>query len=385
MTSEDGPLLEAMRGAAHAVRSVSSSATDELRALAAARDAIELAMCERLDEVEQTKAHVAEDASTVTSWARRELRQDAGRTRRMIRAARTMRDLPSVADSARAGRIGLDHVNRFTVALKHGGREALAPVLASLVIVAEHGEPADLRAAIDQWRGVVDPDDLDAAWIAGMAKADFTLAALPEGWHVTGFLPTDVGAKFKAVLTALSVPREAGDDRSAAQRRIDGLDRLLTRVLADGLPTDGTVRPQIHVTVDAGTLRDALAPRTPSMFQRGEAAVLVGFGPVGPRLLAHLTCGADLIPVLVDRIEPNRPVLDVGRAHRQATAKQRHAVWIQQGGICARDHCRNSIDHVHHRERWSDGGVTDLDNLVGLCTACHRHVHRHDPPLARAG
>jgi hypothetical protein len=33
--------------------------------------------------------------------------------------------------------------------------------------------------------------------------------------------------------------------------------------------------------------------------------------------------------------------------------------------------------HAHHRRHWIDGGTTDLDNLILLCTVHHRMVHEH--------
>jgi hypothetical protein len=33
--------------------------------------------------------------------------------------------------------------------------------------------------------------------------------------------------------------------------------------------------------------------------------------------------------------------------------------------------------HAHHRKHWIDGGTTDLDNLVLLCTVHHRLLHEH--------
>lgn len=385
MQSGDAELVEVMRRCASALQSVTCSVSDEARALAALRDAAEAALAERLEEIDRTKAFVAEDASSTTTWARRELRQDARRTRQLIRAGVTMRELPAVGEAARAGRVSSEHVARFSFALAHVDEAEVRRVEAHLVAVAELHPPSRVKSLVDRLRSVVHAEELDEAWIAGADKAHLSLNPLPDGWHVTGLLPIEVGAKLQAVLDAVAVPREAGDRRTASQRRIDGLDLVLTRVLAEGLPTDGTVRPQVHVVVDAGTLQRALAPDTASAFEPVEPAVLQGFGHVGPNLLAHLTCGADLVPVLVDRIEANRTVLDVGRRHRDATPKQRHAVWFQQAGRCATEHCRNTVDHVHHRRRWSDGGPTDLANLVGLCSACHRHEHRHDVALARAG
>ena len=390
MSSGVDELIAVLRTGAQTLRSVTTSTADELRALGAIRDAAEAAMSERLAHLEVTEGHVAEDAPSVRVWARRELRQSAIVTGQMLRAADTMRRLPRVGESARAGRMGLEHLKRFTFALAHVDNDAVRSIETELVAVAERHEPGQVKLLVDQLRAMLHPEALDEAWIKGQDKAHLNVNALPDGWHVTGFLPTEVGAKLKAVLDAVAVPREAGDRRSASERRIDGLDHLLTRVLADGLPTDGTVRPQVHVIVDAGTLQQALTPDTPSAFEPAEPATLVGFGHIGPGLLAHLTCGADLTPILVDRIAPHAEVLDVGRTHRDATPKQRHALWIRQQGRCATEHCAHSIDHAHHDRRWASGGRTDLQNLIGLCAACHRHEHRREhqrerEPLARVG
>ena len=38
--------------------------------------------------------------------------------------------------------------------------------------------------------------------------------------------------------------------------------------------------------------------------------------------------------------------------------------------------CHGPVVHVHHVEYWSNGGATDLANLVGLCPRCHALVHQ---------
>ncbi|MBC9225600.1 DUF222 domain-containing protein [Aeromicrobium sp. 636] len=321
-------LVGALRAAAHAVRSVTTSTADELRALVQARDAVEAAMAERLAELEQTQGYVAEDASSVSTWARRELRQDARRTRQLITAAGTMCELPQVGEAARAGRISIDHVARFSFALAHVDPVEVRRLESHLVAVALLHPPSRVKALVDRLRAILHAEELDEAWIAGADKAHLTLNPLQDGWHVTGFLPIDVGAKLKVVLDAVSVPREAGDRRSASERRIDGLDQLLARVLADGLPTDGTVRPQIHVIVDAGTLQRALAPGAESALER----VRAGRAGRPARLRPHRTepAGApdlrrrpDSGPGRPHRTEPHRPGCrpsSPGR-HREATPR----------------------------------------------------------------
>ncbi|WP_289016821.1 HNH endonuclease signature motif containing protein, partial [uncultured Aeromicrobium sp.] len=45
-------------------------------------------------------------------------------------------------------------------------------------------------------------------------------------------------------------------------------------------------------------------------------------------------------------------------------------------GTCAGPGCHGPVVHVHHIQYWSDGGPTDLANLIGLCPRCHSAVHQ---------
>ena len=67
-------------------------------------------------------------------------------------------------------------------------------------------------------------------------------------------------------------------------------------------------------------------------------AFLEGFGHIGPALLGHLRCDAEVTPFQVKTTSRNTEVLDVGR--------------------------------------------TDLDNLVGLCRKCHTFIHTGQLKLA---
>ncbi|MBC9225328.1 DUF222 domain-containing protein [Aeromicrobium sp. 636] len=386
MTSTTAPgdtVIALMRDAAHAVRSVTATKADELRALVAARDAINAAISEGLLEMDETAAHRDEDAATIQTWARRELRFDGAETRARLRSARTMRRLPDVAEHHRHGRVSAAHVRVFDFSVRHVGESETRELEGALLEVARSAEPAELKQVVRRFKAVVHPEALDDAWLRGMDRRDLQVHQVEDGWHVHGFLPIQTGARLHAVLASASVPTEAYDDRTAAQRRVDALDDLLARVLAEGLPTDGTLTPQLHVIVEAGTLREALAPGAQSSFAAGEPATLVGFGMIGANLLRHLACGATLTPVLVEKIEPNLQILDIGRAERFATRRQRHAIWLRQGGECATEGCRNSIDHIHHEIPWSLGGPTDLGAMTGRCAVCHTHVHARDGTIRR--
>ena len=368
-----------MRDAAGVMRSVTTSPAVKAVVVQRAIDALTAEQAETLAEIDETKAHEAEGASSIVTWARRELHQDAVRTRQMVKAAATFRDLPAVGDAARSGAISFDHVLSFTYALKHVGVEQTRLLEEPLLDVAKHASPSEFHAKVRQVRAIADPDDLDQAWLKGMDKRDIRLAKTSEGWHLTGFLDIETGAKLDTILRNLSVPRDAQDDRPPSQRRMDSLDQICTTVLEHGLPADNGIRPHINVTVDADTLADRKARQNLDL----QPATLAGFGPIGPALLAHLLCDAELTPFLITTDGTNIDVLDVGRSQRLATPRQANAISLRQGGICAAPACRHPIAHNHHLTWWSHGGRTDLDNLVGLCRKCHTLIHTGRLELAR--
>lgn len=385
MSGDVETTIATLRDAACAMRSVATSTGDEIRAIETAIRALQAAQCELLAVMDESKEHEAEGASSIGTWARRELHQDAGLTRQMVRAASTFRDLPAVGEAARSGAISFEHVTSFTYALKHVGIDETRLIEEPLLEVAKHVAPSEFHAKVRQIRAVMHPDDLDEAWLKGMDKRDIRLAKTTEGWHVTGFLDIETGAKLNTILQNLSVPRDADDDRASSQRRMDALDQICTTVLGHGLPADNGIRPQINVTVEAETLQALAndeARRTLDLDL--QPATLEGFGPIGPGLLAHLLCGAELTTFLVKAVGKNTNVLDVGRTERLATPRQAKAVRLRQLGVCAAPGCRHPISHNHHVTWWSQGGRTDLDNLIGLCRKCHTLVHAGRLDLARA-
>ncbi|MCZ6455704.1 MAG: HNH endonuclease, partial [Actinobacteria bacterium] len=57
----------------------------------------------------------------------------------------------------------------------------------------------------------------------------------------------------------------------------------------------------------------------------------------------------------------------------------RRLVTHRDGGRCQWVGCGHGRWlQVHHIQHWSQGGATDLDNLILLCGFHHRFVHEHD-------
>ena len=315
---DSGRTIERLRDAARALRSFDDRAA--LRAIQAAQDALDAAKADRLAALGESKEFELDGASTIATWARNELRLDAGRTKALVHAAATAKRLPEVGMAAAEGRIRLDHVAVFSYGLKHIGATVVGESEGWLLDVATTHEPAALRQVMRSLREAVYPDELDEAWAKGMDKQDIQVNPVPDGWHVNGFLNTSTGAKFKQVLDTLGAPRDADDQRPGSERRIDAFDRMVTQVLEAGLPSDKGIRPQLSVIVDT----------------HGPSARLAGFGSIGPKLLDYLTCLSDLTPIVTTggELEQAR-ILSVGRTRRHANRRQRRAIIAKQGGECA--------------------------------------------------
>lgn len=321
--------------------------------------------------IDLSREHESLGFSSVVSWARATQNLHPDEARAYVRVGRALCDLPVVREAALAGELSFRHLLAFDYGLRIVGREETIEAEAALLTVATHSDADEFHQVLRRMHEAA-PDELDRAWQRGMDKRDLTLAKTLDGWHLAGFLPIDLGAKLKTILDSLSVPREAGDVRAPSTRRVEALEVVCDAILANGLPADNGVRPHLRLVVDVDHEIDETR------------AVLERFGPIGPALVAFLACEADWLTIKTR----NREVLDVGRRHRFATAKQTEAILHTQDGVCAGPGCTHPVAHIHHQTPWSWGGRTDLNNLIGYCSKCHTLEHqrmRAQPQLARAG
>lgn len=382
---DPAPTIDAMRTAAQALSS--GDARDQLKALQRAQDAIDAAKALLLVELRESRDFEIDGSSTLNMWVRTQLRLNAGQASALVRSVNALRDLPLVGEAAVSGLISAAHVRVFVYGLAHVGLEPMRLVEGELVQVAKDCEPAALFEAVKHLKDVVHPDDLDDKWEQGMDKEDLGVDALPDGWHVSGFLNTVTGAKLKKVLDAVSAPNDKDDTRTGAQRRVQGLDDLLSTILGNGLPSDKGVKPHMSVFVDAETLQAAAEhakdqaenPNHTHRMPRVEPARLAGHGAIGPNLLMYFMCVSELTAFLMKEPDADRQaqVLNVGTVKYQPNLKQRRAVLARQQGVCATPGCHHTHLEIHHSIWWSNGGPTDVDKLIGLCVRCHHLVHRH--------
>ena len=90
------------------------------------------------------------------------------------------------------------------------------------------------------------------------------------------------------------------------------------------------------------------------------------------KAIASLLANAD---IRLSTVNSNGLVINTGRKQRLATNGQVNALLAMWGGQCAAPGCTHTrFIEIHHIEDWASGGLTDLENLLPLCSACHSLV-----------
>lgn len=331
----------------------------ELRRLA---DQVEAVFAETTTAFEATEAYKDVGARTAASWLRNNLKMSAGEARRRVVVGQQIRHLPRVHAAFLAGEIGLAHVEILAAAVDELGVKEVTAAEEELVELARLNDPWDLREAIRTLKQSLDPDSVDEAAQKAMDRRHFTVTPVGDEYVAKGVLDAETGAMLATMLDTWSKP-EAGDERSAGQRRVDALGDLCRSVLDSGLPQDNGVRPHLTVVLSWEALIGRLG---------AAPAQLDGFGSVSTALVRQLACDAAISRVVVG---PDGAPLELGRTARTASNAQRRGARVRDKGRCRVPGCRSRLVQLHHLVHWVDGGTTDLDKLISLCPRHHRNVH----------
>jgi hypothetical protein len=252
-------------------------------------------------------------------------------------------------------------------------------------------DATDLRKTARHLAAVVDPDgedrraekDLDREERAAHLHRRLTLTDdLAGGTWLTGRCTSEDAAWIKATLLPLANPHpnagpdcdpptceipgcshDGRDPRDHGARMLDALVELCRRAQSlEVLPETHGATPRVSITLDYDDL----------LRGTGFATTVTG-EQLSPATARRIACDAHLIPIVLGT---NSEVLDVGRHQRLATAPLWKAL-VARDQHCRFPHCTRSpvMCHAHHLRHWIDGGPTDLENMVLLCSHHHRLLH----------
>ena len=363
-------LAEILRGDPNAL-------SDRARALAGRRAALEAEEVDLLAEAERLRGGSHDLFRDTAAWLRT-VTGIAGHTARTrARVARALGVLPAVLDALRDGRITFDHARVIADQADSSNRDNLLDDVDTILGWATGKSADDFRDALAGWAR-----DLDERREAGMTDHErqrrrrrMIRSRTKDGLARTVFelddeadavfygAVRDVMAEMRRAETKAKLPPE--QQRTFGQIGADAAEELARRSRAADVITKHRARPTILALTEMSVLWDQLRVRGWCELDNGTKLT--------SRQLRRLACEADIIPMVMDA---NGVCLDMGETVRLATYKQRLALRALHA-TCAVEGCDVDFDwcEVHHLHPWEKGGLTDLDNLVPLCSYHHHWIH----------
>jgi hypothetical protein len=336
---------------------------DLLESGAAAHKLLVLAV---LDEREVGRDDGAFDTA---DWVARTSRLARARARALVDTARALRERPEIARVALEGRLSAEQ-------LEPAVQVATEATDAEWAEAAPGMSPSSLRAAARQARRV---SNVEAVAAQAQARVAFTVRPEQGIGRMRATLAYDDLARLHAVLDRIAGgygPDPDGRWAPYESRLADALVELAGTRLADDSDAD---RACIYLHTTDAALAEDPDPDAPP-------AELVDLDlPVANETARRLACDATVRPVVED--DQGLPVR-LGR-RRRTVPPHLWRLLKQRDRHCRFPGCgRTRGLHAHHRRHFADGGATDLDNLILLCTRHHRFVHeggwtiRQRDPLA---
>jgi hypothetical protein len=310
-----------------------------------------------LAELDRAGAWKDSGARDVASWVAIRYGVSEWKARRWLQAAHALETLPALRDALDDGRLGVDKVVELARFAEFDTEDGLV-AWASRVSVGAVRRRADLETRKD----VEDIRDAERqrflTWWYGSDGTRF---------GIEGELPAGDGAVVAKALERIveSIPSMPGEDDPvfASARRADALVALCSsRIEAD----DDADRATVVVHVRAGA--EAMGAD-------------VEAGPVlHPETAKRLLCEARVQTVIEDA---SGTPMRLGRMTRQPSAAMLRQLRYRDGG-CTFPGCGSQrFAKAHHVAWWRDGGPTDLENLVLVCSFHHKLVHEHGWRIAR--
>lgn len=331
-------------------------------------------------------------ACSTSSWLQGALHLSGCDAASRVHVARNARDeLATPLASMAEGRMTYEHVRSIQRCLRPLPPNTHAEATVLLTDLAERVDPGRVRAAGRALREVIDPDGSLSEADTQFERRYLHLSPLLDGMtSIEGLLDAEAATTLSTALAPFLVPTGADDDRSAAQRRADGLVDVANTAMRSGeLPELSGAPAQLQVLIPW----EKIAPLEPKDVTASTDAMeitppnpLTGAGlprlpehPGGTAILPRvsserLACDGSVARVLLD---PDSLPLELGRSRRLFSNVQRRALALRDADGCRFPDCNRPARYTdaHHVVAWADGGASDLDNALLVCRFHHRKVH----------
>jgi len=326
-------------------------------------------------ELDRRKAWRIDGATSMVAWLVQRCSVTASTAREWVTAAPRLEALPEISNAMAQGKLSFDQIKPLVEVAKPETDARLAEE-------ATRWSAKQVRELANANRS---PADGDAANAYGRRYFRFN----DRRCTVSGYFPSDQYAKIKGTYNALARRHGGFDGRTYDQRLADVMVEICEPTSGVMNGCEAKVGPKSgSESVDsasAGSKVSAESPahtRTrPTVVVHADLTYLAGsigeaeldvLGPLAPEVARRLACDAKIILSADDAAGHS---IQQGGARRSPTPAQRIEIRRRDKG-CRFPGCTyTDYTDVHHVVHWSNGGRTDISNLVTLCDQHHRAVH----------
>jgi len=359
LCGEDGflGLLDSVR--------LSQSSNEELsraaRELQRLRNKVDAELISVLGEIDRREAFAKEGARSLAQWSVARLGVSSSQGKKLeIRASR-LSELPALHRELARGNLSLDQLDPLLSVARPQTDEALARKAPNWS-VAQCSRYARHVKVLRASKGQSGSNGLTAE-----KERFFSMRQMSDGgWSMSGHLEEESGAMVSNALSQLA--QESGPNEQTGQYDSWGermADALVDLVSAGSQAVDPAL-PSIVVHVNGSVL-----DKTKNGIAELEGSK-DGTGLLSREAAERLSCDA-LWQVLTTNDE-GTPV-NLGRRRRSAPHWMR-SLLLRRDGYCRFPGCQAvRFLHAHHMEHWSQGGGTDPENMILICSRHHKFLH----------
>ena len=304
-----------------------------------------------------------------------------------VKTAQRLESLPAVRNAVESGKISVTNARVLADASEKTSAEQVerdGDLLEKAAVLS----PEQFAREAGRWAAQRQADDGEEMYRRQRARRRLSFWDGDDGMvHLRGELDPVTAAKVHKRflqeaerLRRVDLHSPGSDKRSLNQRMADALDTLTShRSIYSSAGSDRSEADQAG-GVDGGRCGCGSRPSADiTIVQHLSAdgtkafAEVAGGGVIPPSVLEEHFCNAQIKGVV---FSSEGVPLWHGYTKRLATKAQMSALRALYGacGGCGADMW---ICDGHHRRPVSQGGRTDIDNLMLLCWFCHKKVHRH--------
>ena len=314
------------------------------------------------------------------------LAASAGLSRReahsQVKTAEALREVPEAFEAVAEGRVSATNAKQLAAAVERTSATAVGSDC-ELLAKAESMRPEQFAREARRWAVDREGDGGESEHRRQRARRCVRVWDGDDGMvHLRGEFDTITGRRIGNRLRAEAARMYDQDKKNSKNSQDSGERRSFPQCMADALDNltttnnggSGGGKPIADICVVAH-VDDATGK-------------LIAEIPGGDRLpaavLEELACNAEITPAIYDT---RGALLWQGHSKRTATAAQLKALKALYGGCfaCGTDF---EICQAHHVRPVSEGGPTNVDNMVPACWGCHNKIHYfgwqiHGPPGKR--